>query len=170
MIFGAMSDTHGNRALMFAVADRMIHDHHAETIFHLGDDYADVEELRNAGYPVQGVPGLWCREYHLPQVPNVIVEEFDGIRVAATHAEQDIRGKMARAAVLLTGHTHEAAIRMVRGRIRVNPGHLKGEISRGQAASYAILTIEKPVITVAIHDWNGALRRKETFNTADLAL
>ncbi len=168
VILGVMSDTHGNRALMFRVADALIHTHHAEAIFHLGDDYADVEELRNAGYPVHGVPGLWCREYHNPRVPNTLIENLNGWVVAGAHAAQDIRGAAARAQIILTGHTHEAELRVVRRSLRVNPGHLKDAVNRGQPASYAVLVLDGDAVRASVHELSGAVRQELLVQREDL--
>lgn len=166
-ILGVMSDTHGNRELMHHAADAMIQEHGASAIFHLGDDYADIEELRNAGYPVRGVPGLWCREYHDPRVLNALVENIDGLTVACAHAPQDLRGAAARARIILIGHTHRAEIRKLKAGIRVNPGHLKKELDRGEAASYAILALDKEQVRVTLREITGAVREERVFPRAD---
>lgn len=168
MIIGVMSDTHGNRVLMHRVAERMVSEHHVDVIFHLGDDYADGEELRSAGCPVRGVPGLWCKEYHNPQVPNTIVEDFGGIRIACAHADQDVRGAAARAAIILTGHTHESGIRKTGKAVRLNPGHLKAKAHRGRPASYALITLRNDAVHLAIHDLDGRVRLEQIIPKAEL--
>ncbi len=161
MILGVMSDTHGNRALMHRAAEWLVREAGAEVIYHLGDDYPDVQELQDSGYPVRGVPGLWCKEYHQPNIPNVLVETVEGMTVACAHADQDLRGAAARAALQLTGHTHKAVIRSGSKFIRLNPGHLKAELSRGERASFAVIEITPEVLRLAIHELDGTIRMKK---------
>jgi len=78
VIIGVISDTHGNRTLMHAVADRIRATERADFIIHLGDNYSDAEELADAGHAVRMVPGLQCDAYHDHLVPIVIDEAFDG--------------------------------------------------------------------------------------------
>ncbi|HPO15184.1 MAG TPA: metallophosphoesterase family protein [Candidatus Hydrogenedentes bacterium] len=166
MIFGVMSDTHGNRALMHRVAEWLVQEAGADLIYHLGDDYSDFLELRDSGYPIRGVPGLWCKEYHQPNVPKVLVEDIEGVTVACAHADQDLRGAAAQARLILSGHTHQAAIRRRNKTIRLNPGHLKAELSRGERASFAVVHIDRDKIRLSIHELDGSVRMEKEVKEA----
>jgi hypothetical protein len=169
MIIGVMSDSHGNRRLMHQVADYMELTHGVELIFHVGDDYADAQELVDAGHRVKMVPGLWCDEYHDRRVPNRIVESCDGITIAAAHAEKDLHAPERAASIVLTGHTHEARIEQIGRTVYLNPGHLKAPEDRGQAASYAIIETSADGIRVAIHEVAGGMREERRFARGELA-
>lgn len=158
MIIGVMSDTHGSKPLMRRVARQMAEEHGVELILHLGDDYADAEDLQMLGYRVLAVPGLWCPEYTNPRIPNTLVERVDGVSIALAHADKDWGPREKAADIALCGHTHRAAISRLGKRLIVNPGHLKREYDRAEAASYAIIRIENREIAVVVHELDGQPR------------
>ena len=162
MVLGVMSDTHGNSRLMHEAAEAMVGRFHAETIFHLGDEYRDSEELLSAGYAVRRVPGLWCPEYQDGRIPKRFVEAFDGVDVACAHAEKDLRHTERAAAVILTGHTHAAQIALLGRSLYVNPGHLKSMVCRNQHASYAVVEITAQYVRAAIREMASHEVRSET--------
>lgn len=168
MIIGVLSDTHGNRKLMHAVADRMRDEHGAQLLLHLGDDYADAEELALSAFDVVAVPGLWCSEYQSTWVKNTRIEEIEGLTIAMAHADQDLRGKERRAAVWLTGHTHSAKIERRGKSVHFNPGHLKSHNSRGERASYGLIEITGEAVVFSILDFDGTLREQERFKKDEL--
>jgi predicted phosphodiesterase len=168
-VLGVMSDTHGNRPLMFRVADRMIRKHLVEIVLHLGDNYGDGLELAAAGYPVRVVPGLWCDEYADGRTPKVLVENYDGLTVAWAHTHEAILRGPARNAVLqCSGHTHEPRLELRGGKLSINPGHLKGRMDRGHRASYAVLDIGPEMVWASIHETNGDLREELTIDRTEL--
>lgn len=155
MIIGVLSDTHGNLPLMLAVAEAAIKIFHAGRIFHLGDDHADAEVLRDAEYTVTAVPGLWCPEYHHPHIPKRLVEDFDGVTLVAVHAAKDLLPQDYDADLILTGHTHRATIERVGKALHVNPGHLKATDRTGVPPSFAIVRIEPHEIGASLHEVDG---------------
>jgi hypothetical protein len=170
MIIGVMSDTHGNRKLMHQVADLMAAKHGVEMIIHVGDDYADAEELAAAGHAVRMVPGLYCDEYHDGRVPNRIVVQCDDITISAAHVEKDLRASELAATVVLTGHTHIARIAKAGRSIHLNPGHLKNpKLDRGERPSFAIVDTEGDSVTVTVFELTGEPRMQQRFLKAELA-
>lgn len=163
MRLGVMSDTHGNRPLMFQAAGIM-KQLGATLVFHLGDDYLDAQELAMSGVDVRMVPGLWCDAYRNSRVPKRIVEVVNSVTIAAAHAAKDLRHTELSADIVMTGHTHEPAIERVGHAIYLNPGHLKGPESRGHRPSFATLTIAGHSIRAAIHELTGAVRLDKTFD------
>jgi predicted phosphodiesterase len=147
-----MSDTHGNSRLMHEAADAMIERFKAETIFHLGDDYRDADDLFACGYTVYRVPGLWCPEYQNGRIPKRLIVTFDGIRVACAHADKDLRFEERASEIILTGHTHVANIAIFGKSLYLNPGHLKSPMGRGERASYAVIEIGEEAIHASIHE------------------
>ena len=155
-----MSDTHGRRPLMRRVADKMTTEHGVQLIVHLGDDYADAEELRQLGYHVLAVPGLWCDEYQKPGIRNSMVEHIDGVSIGCAHADKDWGPRERAADIVMCGHTHRPALSRSGKRLHLNPGHLKGEFDRGEAATYATVTIEGTTVRAAIHELDGSIRQE----------
>ena len=80
MLVGVVSDTHGNREGMFRVA-AWLKSLGVRMLLHLGDDYQDMATLSQAGLEVSGVPGLYCPEYRLPEVPNRRVVDLGGRKI-----------------------------------------------------------------------------------------
>ncbi len=168
MILGVMSDTHGNRRLMFQVAELMQKDLEVDLIYHLGDDYEDAEELAFAGYPVRMVPGLWCSAYQMASIPKRLRDEIGGLTVACAHAAKDLRHVERAASLILTGHTHEARIEPLGASLYVNPGHLNRS-QRGGAPSFAVVSIEPDDVRAAIHETSGVIRTEQTVSRSRLA-
>lgn len=158
MIFGVMSDTHGNLVLMHRVAGLLLDRLHAERIYHLGDDYRDAEDLMLHGLPVRAVPGLWCDEYHHPRIAKRLVEDIDGLTLVAVHADKDLRPIDLDADIVMTGHTHQAALERVGGALRLNPGHLKTARSRDAAPSFAWVEVLPDRVEARIHEIDGKTR------------
>ncbi|MFP4500613.1 MAG: metallophosphoesterase family protein [Candidatus Hydrogenedentota bacterium] len=168
MIFGIMSDTHGHVQRMHRVADTMTAEHGVTFIYHLGDDYCDAEQLRWAGHEVRGVPGLWCDEYRRGRVPKTIVETIDWLTVSCVHADKDLGPREKAAHLVLFGHTHEAEVRRVGRSVWLNPGHLKAEHDRGEAASYGLTELTPEKLIVCIYELHGLLRERHEFSREEL--
>ena len=162
MVLGVMSDTHGNAALMHEVAETMVAQFAIELIWHLGDDYVDAAALVLAGHTIRRLPGLWCPEYHDSRIPRRLLEACDGVTVAGAHAQKDLRHTERAAAVILTGHTHQAAIDLIGRSLLVNPGHLAKHASRGERASYAVIDIRPKSIRASIRELSGTIRIERT--------
>ena len=151
MIIGVISDTHGNLNLMRQVVRTIQNDYRAEVLFHLGDDYADADELVYSGNDVRRIPGLWCPAYQ-DGAPRQLTDTFDGLRIACAHADRDLRHTERSAAVVLLGHTHTASVELLGRSLYVNPGHLKSPISRGERASFALINIRPDDVCVQIYE------------------
>ncbi len=158
MILGVMSDTHGNVRLMSAVADMLRRAFAVELILHLGDDYRDAELLEMSGHTVLAVPGLWCPEYHGHRAPKARVHAADGIVIGLAHAEQDLSLVQAGADLLLTGHSHAARIVLENGVVRMNPGHLRRVLDRGEKASFGLVNADGNRLSCSIYEADGSLR------------
>jgi putative phosphoesterase len=168
VIFGIMSDTHGRVQRMHRVADAMTAQHGAASIYHLGDDYPDAEQLRWAGHEVHAVPGLWCDEYRNGRVSKRLVETIGWLTVSCVHAEQDLGPREKEAHLVLFGHTHEAEVRRVGRSVWMNPGHLKAGHDRGEPASYGIAELNDEKLTLCIYELYGVLRERHEFSREEL--
>lgn len=169
MVFGVLSDTHGNRKLMHQTADLMVREFGVELIFHLGDDYDDGEDLAAYGHTVFALPGLWCPQYLQSDIPKRIEKHIEGLTVAAAHAEKDLTPASRGSAIILTGHTHEAGIEKMGMSLRINPGHLKSPTSRGERASFAVVSIDAKAVEAVICEIDGRLRLERKVSRKDLA-
>ncbi len=169
MVLGVMSDTHGNTTLMLEMAESMEAQFGVQAIFHLGDDYKDAEWLEAAAHSVYCVPGLWCPEYGNRRIPKTRIENIDGITVACAHAKKDLRHAERAAAIILTGHTHEAALEHIGASLYVNPGHLTAPKNRGEWASYAIIDIGPDAVHANVRETSGKIRLECTIPREALA-
>jgi predicted phosphodiesterase len=163
MILGVISDTHGNLALMRKAASLLKNKFLATRIIHLGDDYADKQTLEMDGYPVTGVPGLWCPEYSDPRVPKMVVEEFEGMRIACAHAAEDLPPMTSNLDLCLIGHTHRYGIVVRQGVPLMNPGHLKGDQDRMRLPSFGVVRITNALLCLSIHDLTGQVLMEQEF-------
>ena len=169
MVLGIISDTHGNRALMHDVVNRLEQELGAQVIYHLGDDYDDAQELVDFAHEVRAVPGLWCPQYHDSRIPKRLFDTWGGVTVAACHADKDLTAKERAAAVVLTGHTHEPLLEKIGRSFYVNPGHLKGGTSRGSDSTFATVNICDDAVRGALHELDGSVRSELTVSRAELA-
>ncbi|MCK5863335.1 MAG: metallophosphoesterase family protein [Candidatus Hydrogenedentes bacterium] len=163
MILGVISDTHRNTGLMHRAAKLLINDLHAVHIIHLGDDYADKEALEGKGYPITGVPGLWCPEYNDPHVPNMVIEDIEGVRIAYAHSADDLPPLTCDLNLCLMGHTHHYGIVVRQGIPMMNPGHLKAGLDRMRYPSVGLMDISSTVLHLSIHDLEGQIFMEQDF-------
>lgn len=168
MVIGVISDTHGHRQLMHNVAGVLEQELGASVIYHLGDDYDDARELIDFAHEVRAVPGLWCPQYHDGRIPKRLLDTYDGVTVAACHADQDLTAKERAAAVILNGHTHQPKLDKLGRSLYVNPGHLRKGTSRGSPASFATLDIREDTVRAAIHALDGTVRTEMTVPISEL--
>ncbi len=159
MLVGVVSDTHGNIQGMRQLAE-VLKAKGVSTLLHVGDDYRDLETLSQAGLKVIGVPGVYCREYQNPEIPNRLVVELNGVKLLLTHTESrhkhDQTGDpdpetMARGVqIVLFGHTHAPTLEERQGVLWLNPGHLKDRPDRGHAPTFALLALSPAEARVEI--------------------
>lgn len=170
MKLGVLSDTHGNRALLYRAIDRMEQEGELDSIIHLGDDYEDAEGLEASGYPVVKVPGLWCDAYRDRRIPKYALLNFGGLHVACAHTLNDIPVSARNTGLLLTGHTHRASIEKQDRTLFVNPGHLRAPRDRGESASFAVIDIGIEVLQIRIIGVDGAVRIAREYLRSDFVL
>lgn len=163
MILGVLSDTHGNRLLMYRAVDMLMERLGAVHLIHLGDDWEDHEELDRLGYPVSGVPGLWCRAFHDWRIPRLRTDIFDGVRVAYAHDIASLAAAGVHADLLLSGHTHRANIECRHGVPHLNPGHLKNDKDRGREATCGLVQINKEDLSLFIYGLGGQALESRLF-------
>jgi uncharacterized protein len=159
MVVGVVSDTHGNVQGMRRLADKL-KARGVSTVLHVGDDYRDLNTLQEMGLEVMGVPGVYCREYADPDVPNRLVLELGGLKLLLTHTEDrnrydgpgdpDPRVLAREVQIVLFGHTHAPVMEDRQGVLWLNPGHLKDRRDRGHPSSFGLLTLSPAEVGVEI--------------------
>ena len=145
-----ISDTHGNRELMDSVISFINTIHRADTLFHLGDSYADgIYMKEQLSIESIVVPGIYCDEYGDIHIPNIVEQEICGRKTALVHSVGDCK-QLKAFDVVFCGHSHIPDITEEDGTLIINPGHLKEDISKGRACSYGLLKTED---TKLIFEW-----------------
>ena len=156
-----ISDTHADVATMRTVRD-YLKDAQVETVIHLGDYYDDTSLLEEEGYHLVKVPGTWDPHYYDRDIPNRKFMDVAGWKIFLTHTPEshyndladDIRPESilhkGETDIFLYGHTHRAEIKRKNGIIFVNPGHMSCDEHRGCPLTYALLDIEKNVLSASL--------------------
>ena len=168
MRLGIISDSHGNRKLLFQAVDLLTEQHQAELLLHLGDDYEDAVEVKHAGYDVLMVPGLWCAAYRSIKVPNTLLQDFAGVRIGCAHTPEEVIGLRNKAEILLHGHTHTPEIKLDKHGIVMNPGHLKAARDRGSPASCGLIDIKSKAVNLHIFTLDGKVIEQCTVKRDEL--
>jgi putative phosphoesterase len=139
-----ISDSHGNYTHALKAHELAGPVDH---IIHLGDGADDAGLLEQVlEVPVHRVAGNCDCDTELPLDLTLELGEY---RVFLTHGNRQQvksglkhligKGMEVGAAVVLYGHTHQAAVASAEGMLLVNPGTLK----QGVNGSYAILTLDE---------------------------
>ncbi|MEW6388318.1 MAG: metallophosphoesterase family protein [Thermodesulfobacteriota bacterium] len=159
MLVAVVSDTHGNRAGLGLLAERL-KPLGVELVLHLGDDYRDLAVLEQAGFKVQGVPGMYCPEYADAAVPNRRVVELAGVKILLTHAGQchrlDLPGDpdperlASEVQIVLYGHSHIPALEEKDGVLWANPGHLRDRADKGYPPTFGLLRLSPQEVVMEI--------------------
>lgn len=156
-----ISDSHGEIENIKHIS-RIAREEKAEKIIHLGDDYDDADLLVDEGVAVERVPGVYSAYYTEKDIRNRKTVEFNGWKILLSHTkerhsndtpddlspEHYIKGGTVN--IVLYGHSHVPAISIENNVYLINPGHLKSDDKRGYEPSFAVLTIEKESIDIAI--------------------
>ena len=131
MLIAAISDTHlprGSRRLPDACVERLAA---AELILHAGDiaTAGVLAELERIGPPVRAVHGNVDSQELRRRLPEALVVEADGARIAVVHDAGPARGRVERmrarfpdACAVVFGHSHTPLHEHVDGFQIFNPG------------------------------------------------
>lgn len=162
MKIGLISDSHGNIQYVKNVGQYLKNKAKVDLIVHLGDEYGDVDALKNLGIEIIKVPGIFDSCYQDADAPNRIVKDIEGVKVLITHSSEshpndspqdknpgDIIKEQNIKAVFY-GHTHIPKIENRDGITWVNPGHLRESDKKGNPASFAIIEIKQDKISAKI--------------------
>jgi putative phosphoesterase len=170
MKIGLISDTHNNIANLDN-AIKKLKELGADNIIHLGDNYADIDEIGETA--ILRVPGVFSECYRNPEIPNRMVCFFSGWRVLISHTvsshphdlKTDIKpeeySRDKKIDVVLYGHTHVPDIKKEGDVIYINPGHLKNEDKKGYPPTFGLLEFTEKDITIHIYDFKTEVIYKE---------
>ena len=141
-----LSDTHKNYDILKKVLKM---EKNYNTIFHLGDDYEDIESLKTEKeVSLFRVPGIYHPKYLSGVLPKTLIAEIDNISFTLVHSISDCLNPKTN--FVLFGHTHNFTFYKKDGVYFLNPGHLKSETDRGHIATYATVTINSSNIKLKI--------------------
>ena len=162
MLVGVLSDTH-DRIPMIDAALALFHQHGVGAMIHSGDFVAPFAVRRLLGFnkPIHATFGnndgerTGIREIMPQVVDGPLLLDLDGRIVLVHHfIEWCEVSDVARADIVVTGHSHEPVNRVEDGRLLLNPGECCGWVSG--------------VCTVAILDTDGPsaeIHRLERFQS-----
>ena len=153
MKIGIVSDTHKNRELLDKVVAWMVQRQKITTLYHLGDDYSDVDNLGEQFSELVQVPGIYDERYKNGQLPAKLFETILGITVMLVHCLEKDAGDddISRSDIILHGHTHKQELRLDDGKLFFNPGHLKGPLDKNMPPTFGILTIGDQDLSAAVY-------------------
>jgi putative phosphoesterase len=161
MKIGIVSDTHGNTGLLGTAVDWMVRKHKISMLYHLGDEYDDILELEDRYLEIVQVPGIYDGRYKDGSLPEKSFETVLGLTILLAHSyEKDVtRDDVQRSDIILYGHTHREELRLVDGKLFMNPGHLKGALDKNMPPTFGMLTIQDRNAAAAIYGLNFKLVR-----------
>jgi putative phosphoesterase len=174
MRVGVVSDSHGEIENLRKAAMWLIDKQNVEVIVHLGDNYDDTCVLENLDVHIIKVPGVFSNYYQDRDIPNRVVETFNGRKVLITHTEcchendlpEDIKPEELVSKkgvdVVLYGHSHIPSIEQRPSILYINPGHLKSEDKKGYPPTVAVVDFTDQ-ISVTIFDLMGKMIQSGTF-------
>jgi putative phosphoesterase len=173
MKLGVVSDTH-KHIVNLSKALVLLKEQGVDRIIHLGDDYADIDEI--SAQDIIRVPGVYCEAYQARKVRNRLIENFAGWRFLLSHTlsshandlPDDLKPedliKDKRVHVVLYGHTHIPDIKQEHGGIFINPGHLKNEDKKGFPPTFGFIELTINTLIGRIYELRGnSIQKEERF-------
>jgi uncharacterized protein len=157
MRIGITSDTHRNVDLIEEAVDWLIKKQRISMLYHLGDDYDDVKVLQERYLEIIQVPGIYDERYKNGTLPAVATEMVAGLTITLVHSlDKDLTHEdEGRSDIILYGHSHKAELKLDKGRLYMNPGHLKGPLDKNMPPSFGLLSVDERGIHAAIFAMNG---------------
>ena len=143
MRIGIVSDTHRNKEYLDEAVDFLISRYKIVSLYHLGDDYDDVSDLADRYLHLVQVPGVYDERYRTGLLSPKATEIVLGLQILLVHSiDKDLdNDDIVRSDIILHGHTHKEELRVVDGKLYINPGHLKAPVDKNMAPSFGLLTI-----------------------------
>jgi putative phosphoesterase len=154
MKIGIVSDTHRNKELLHKAVDWMVNRQKISALYHLGDDYDDVNELGDLFVEIVQVPGTYDERYKNGTLPKKLSETVLGVTMLLVHqTDKDLTDDdLMTTDIILHGHTHKEEIHLEDGKLFFNPGHLKGPMDKNMPPTFGMLTIGDNEVTATIYN------------------
>ncbi|MCU0608872.1 MAG: metallophosphatase family protein [Chitinispirillaceae bacterium] len=161
MKIGIISDTHGNAELFEKAVEWLTQNQKISLLYHLGDDYGDVALLGNLFIDTIQVPGIYDERYLNKTLPAKLIEIVSGLSILLVHSfdKDATKDDIRRSDIILSGHTHKEELRLVDGKLFMNPGHCKGQLDKNMPPTFGLLTIQDRTVTADIFGMNFKLVR-----------
>ena len=162
-----ISDTHNNQILL---RKSLENEKELDYIFHLGDYYDDLKDnldLMNNRIVLQ-VPGIYNPKYLdgiLDKTKEVVLDNWKFILV---HDINDSKQYQRNNDIILFGHTHHPTYEISKGKLFLNPGHLKSDKDRGSKASYCLAEISKNNFLFSFKSPLGEIIKQHNLNRDEL--
>jgi uncharacterized protein len=172
MKIGIVSDTHGNTELLETAVDWMARKQKISMLYHLGDDYDDIRGLEDRYVEIVQVPGIYDERYKDGSLPAKSFETILGLTILLAHSyEKDVaREDIQRSDIIVYGHTHREELKLVDGKLFMNPGHLKGALDKNMPPTFGLLSIQDRNASAAIYGLNFKLVRSMEFMRSESGL
>lgn len=154
MKIGIVSDTHRNKENLDKVAVFLKTRQRIEVLYHLGDDYEDLIGLDDQHIDIVQIPGIYHQKYRDGSLKPKVIENHHGLRIMLIHSvDKDFTYEdRATCDIVLHGHTHHPEIKIDRGILFVNPGHLKSNLDKNVKPSFAVMDLKDDSLHVNIFD------------------
>lgn len=161
MKIGVISDTHGNTELLESAVEWLARKQKIAMLYHLGDDYNDVHVLEDRYLEIIQVPGIYDERYKNGSLQAKSFEAVLGLNVLLVHSyEKDVTTEdVQRSDIIIYGHTHREELRLLDGKLYMNPGHLKGALDKNMPPTFGLLTLADRSVSAAIYGMNFRLVR-----------
>lgn len=137
-----VSDTHGNSVLLQRAVDFAV-ENGFEAIWHLGDNYDDIEQVELSGLYFIRVPGIYHPAYRSGVLPAQLTLDIENFTVTLIHDPDDpALFSLSDNRIVFHGHSHRPGAGVSGSTVYVNPGHLKHREDRGYEASFLAVDFE----------------------------
>jgi uncharacterized protein len=156
MKIGVVSDTHRNIEYLEKTVDWLTSRQKIAALYHLGDDYDDVNVLGDRFLDILQIPGIYDERYKNGTLPAKIREVVMGVQILLVHSiDKDLEpDDIVRSDIILHGHTHKEELRLEDGKLFMNPGHLKGPLEKNLPPTFGLLNILDREVTATIFNLN----------------
>ncbi len=151
-----ISDTHNNQIIL---RNSLRNENDLDYIFHLGDYYDDLKDnidLIQNKIVIQ-VPGIYNPKYldgTLAKTKKVVLDDWKFLLV---HDISDSTKFQRESDIILFGHTHHPTYEVLKGKLFLNPGHLKRDKDRGYEASYCLAEVSEDYIIFSFKTPSGEI-------------
>jgi putative phosphoesterase len=154
MKIGVVSDTHRNMQLLTNAVEWLVSHERIATLYHLGDDYDDLNGFRDGGFDILQVPGIYDHQFLDRSAPEKLTDSVLGLQLLLAHSrDKSVHGEDIMVHdIILFGHTHRPEMALTDGHLFLNPGHLKGAKDKTTDPTFGLLDIHEQNVTVSIYD------------------